>query len=325
MINFQSNNIRTNFVPDSSKNSGEMGFDTLPNESMNQIFSYMGRSDLARCQQVNARWNAIANDERLWKSIENPKCAFGVKQYLDYFGVDAGKEIPLPKDIEQILNSPCSFSNDGKKVEETQMLLFIPEEINGKPYDVETFVKIMQTKFPELPPYLDDLNLSSLKLGLGRARWILITKSPVPDSDVMSYQQQKDFISELGKNQYQIPRVLEVCTSALAEYARTKDFLYHKDLIQTRCREPFTSYHEKFAVGFINPTTFTSELVPSSRKMHLLGSSAVRNLTHETNKSHFYELFFESVNSIKEFNYSAMIGTGLAITAATVHYLASNN
>ena len=61
-----------------------------------------------------------------------PSIAFGKAEWGKYFG-DVGIEPPLPANIENILNEPCSFWPD-KKVKETHLLVLIPNTVNEKPF-----------------------------------------------------------------------------------------------------------------------------------------------------------------------------------------------
>ena len=47
-----------------------MKIDLLPDESILEIFSYLGPQELSRCLQVSRRFNRIAKDSKLWEKIE---------------------------------------------------------------------------------------------------------------------------------------------------------------------------------------------------------------------------------------------------------------
>ena len=69
--------------------------------------------------------------------------ALGKKEWEKYFG-DIGIEPPLPSNIEDILNEPCSFWPD-KKIKETHLLVLIPNTVNGKPFTID--LDIVHWKF----------------------------------------------------------------------------------------------------------------------------------------------------------------------------------
>ena len=74
--------------------------------------------------------------------LKVPQCAFGKEKWEEYFG-DVGVEPALPPNILEILSSPCPFW-PGKKVEETHLLVLIPEKVNGKPLTLKTLGELVQ-------------------------------------------------------------------------------------------------------------------------------------------------------------------------------------
>ena len=113
----------------------------FPEEISLAIFSYLNSQELTRCFCVNKTWKALASDEVLWNTLL-PRIAFGKAQWETYFG-DIGQVPPLPKDIHQILKSPCPFW-PGKKVEETHILMLIPESVNSKPLTLSTLGELVK-------------------------------------------------------------------------------------------------------------------------------------------------------------------------------------
>ena len=71
-----------------------------------------------------------------------PMSAFGKAKWATYFG-DIGMEPPLPPNIHQILQSPCPFWS-GKKVEETHLLVLIPQTVNGKALTLDYLEQLIQ-------------------------------------------------------------------------------------------------------------------------------------------------------------------------------------
>ena len=112
-----------------------------------------------------------------------PSIAFGKADWGKYFG-DIGLEPPLPKNIEKILNEPCSFWPD-KTVKETHLLVLIPNTVNGKLFTMNYLEELIQkpksghsTKYR---CYID-----SAKEAVGDksypSHWILMTRDIIPDS-----------------------------------------------------------------------------------------------------------------------------------------------
>ncbi len=78
------------------------------------------------------------------KMVNNvPSMAFGKALWAQYFG-DIGVEPPLPPHINAILQSPCPYWS-GKKVEETHLLVLIPQTVNGKPLTLRSLGELVKS------------------------------------------------------------------------------------------------------------------------------------------------------------------------------------
>ena len=88
----------------------------------------------------------IAKDE-VYASI--PSIAFGKAEWWKYFGY-IGVEPPLPINIEEILNEPCSFW-PGKKVKETHLLVLIPNTVNGKAFTMNYLGELIRSQSLDIP------------------------------------------------------------------------------------------------------------------------------------------------------------------------------
>jgi V8-like Glu-specific endopeptidase len=71
-----------------------------------------------------------------------PPNAFGKAKWTQYFG-DIGVEPPLPPNIHDILNAPCPFWPDNR-VGETHLLVLIPRTVKGKPFNINSFLELIQ-------------------------------------------------------------------------------------------------------------------------------------------------------------------------------------
>ena len=204
-------------------------------------------------------------DERVWSSIY-PADTFGAKQWSELLGADVGEEPPLPLGIHKILKSYCPFDSSklglgsnskwGPKVEKTHMFVLIPKTINGKPLTLETLGELVQSKFPYIvkgiEPYYHLLNEAESD----RSYWALITKDIIRESRKMCYFDQKKRVEKKGKQQYQVPRVIEVAVCIFTEFARSGTCLYIDRkkhplgdddkllLTYTRCQETFKGRYD---------------------------------------------------------------------------------
>ncbi len=181
----------------------------------------------------------------LWKVLLLREIVFGKKQWETYFG-EIGKEPPLPKDIYEILNSPCPIFL-GKKVRETHMLVLIPETVNGKPLNLTTLEELVKApKEGHATQYSDDisgeiLNDEHANQATAKSHWALMTMDVIPESRNKSYSDQHDLITELAKQtgiNYEVPNVLDVAICILMHYIGDGKRLFTDDpLTCTRCQE----------------------------------------------------------------------------------------
>ena len=75
--------------------------------------------------------------------ITLPEMAFGKAKWERYFG-DVGVEPPLPKDIVEVLKSPCPYWG-GRRVEETHLLVLIPQSVNGRSFTIGTLGEMIKS------------------------------------------------------------------------------------------------------------------------------------------------------------------------------------
>lgn len=218
--------------------------DVLPVEVSLGILSKLTRTGLGRCLLVSKQWKELASDEGLWKAMRMPKIAFGVEQWEEYFGVtiDPADVPPLPRNIQKILKSQCLFSEKGKKVKETHLLVLIPENINGKPLTLETFGEIVKLKFPELGPNGYRFIWEGAKGGgtNGKSHWVLLTKDILSGSTCKSFEEQQAQINDQGLGKYVPPKTIDVVVGAISEYARSdgKTRLFGANPgVYTRCQK----------------------------------------------------------------------------------------
>ena len=160
-----------------------------------------------------------------------PDIAFGKAEWEKYFG-DIGVEPPLPKNIEEILNEPCSFWPD-RKVRETHLLVLIPNEVNGKTFTLNYLGELIQkpksghsTKYRVYSDYV--------KKTVGEksypSHWVLMARDIIHDSRFVGYLECCELIANHSKKAglpYELPNLLEATASILMHYVRTGERLYN--------------------------------------------------------------------------------------------------
>lgn len=179
----------------------------------------------------------------------HPKIAFGQEQWAKYFG-DIGNNPPsLPKDIHEILKSPCPFFS-GKKVEETHVLVLIPEIINGQPLNLETLGELVKT--PKNSHGSQYKNLcDSITKTIGQqvttqSHWVLMTKDVIEGSKKKSYSEQKKLIAEVNRQKklnYEIPNALDAAICIFMHQVSSQKHLFNiQPCTYTRCQENIEGY-----------------------------------------------------------------------------------
>ncbi len=229
--------------PKVSEEAKVNSWDLLPQEVILEIFSYLNSTQLARCFLVNKTWKVLASDENLWNVVILREKAFGKNQWETYFG-DIGKELPLPKDIHKILKSPCPFF-PGKRVEETHMLLLIPETVNRKLFNLTTLGELVKApKGGHATQYRhiwDEIVKEYGNQSPAKSYWVLTIKDVIPGSRNKNYTDQQTLISALAKQTgivYVVPNVLDKATCIFMHYISSGERLFNDEPWNfTRCQE----------------------------------------------------------------------------------------
>ena len=184
-----------------------------------------------------------------------PEIAFGAKEWEEYFGI-VDEEPPLPKNIDEILSSPCPFWPE-KKVRDTHLLVLIPKSVGGAPLTLNALQRLIEqpqkgraTKYS----YYDSYVKNELgDKGVEKSYWLLMTADVIPNSRSKSYQAQKKLLQDYAKKSslaYSLPTALEVATAILTHYVTHGKRLYpNSPLTYTRCQEKICSNKYTAVVG----------------------------------------------------------------------------
>jgi serine/threonine protein kinase len=180
-----------------------------------------------------------------------PSCAFGAAEWKKYFG-DVGIEPPLPKDIDQILSASCPFW-PGKKVQETHLLVLVPQTVGGKSLTLKTLGELV--KKPLTGP-ATELNVGYyLKAYTDPAappsHWVLMTRDLIEGSPHKSYKDQQKLLNKKGQGDYAVPTILDATVCIFMEHFRSGTRLYPSNPgcgVYTRCQEKYDD-DSQFIVG----------------------------------------------------------------------------
>jgi hypothetical protein len=166
------------------------------------------------------------------KRLEGERAdVFGVVDWNWFFG-DVGEVPPLPSNIQAILQGPCPLF-PGKTVQDTHLLVLIPQTVNGAPFTLNMLRDLV--KAPQrggIPTQIDvqgSWKEALDKYGPTPARtshWVLMSKRVLTGSSGgMDYQTQWKLVAGRGFY-YEVPLLLDAVTCVLLERVRTGTFLY---------------------------------------------------------------------------------------------------
>jgi len=175
--------------------------------------------------------------------------AFGKADWERFFG-DVGVEPPLPKDIVEVLKSPCPYWG-GKRIEETHLLVLIPQSVNGRPLTLSTLQELTQGpkgggSATQYRHYDGDVRKEHGDQPVPRSYWALMTKDVLPNSRNKTYGEQQALI----KGPYTVPGVLEMATGIMMHHVKRGERLYtDSPNTYTRCLEQVCGNQYRVVVG----------------------------------------------------------------------------
>jgi hypothetical protein len=258
------------------------GWSLLPTDLLGKASTFLTPKELGRCMSVCKTWGGYINgNNQIWNwqaqkagiikpptQIKNarqlfakPDIAFGRGEWIRYLG-DPGEVLPLPRNIYEILKSPCPFW-PGKTVEETHILVFIPQAVTRS---VDGHLVTVPLTLKTLDELLKSSN-NGTGVGyrhiwgqvlqehgdtpVGVSHWVLMTGDVVPESRNKPYPDQKSLVE--NHQGYEVPSLLDATASILLEYIRSGRRLFsNSPLTYTRCQETILGFPS--AVGGFAPS-----------------------------------------------------------------------
>ena len=175
------------------------------------------------------------------KAPELPAGAFGATEWRKHFG-DVGLEPPLPKDIQQILSSPCPFW-PGRKVHETHLLVLVPQTVNGQPLTLKLLGELVQKPLEGPATKYSYFHLvQHTDTAAPPSHWVLMSRDVIEGSRNESYSAQQALLRDKTQGSYEVPRILDTTVCILMEHVRTGKRLYSDSPVTlTRCQEKFSA------------------------------------------------------------------------------------
>ncbi|MCH9626725.1 MAG: hypothetical protein S4CHLAM2_03530 [Chlamydiales bacterium] len=184
---------------------------------------------------------------RVRELIENvDRRAFGSKDWKNHFGLEVDN-LPPPPCLKSILQETCPFFPN-KKVEDTHVLVFIPNKINDCPMSLNALIRFANESdnqkladcVKELPP---DIKNEIGDIPISSSGWVLMTRSVIPDSKNKTYDAQRALFSAHQADcrvDYSLPSCLESFICVLATFLKFGDRLFFETsntFPYTRCAE----------------------------------------------------------------------------------------
>jgi len=187
------------------------------------------------------------------QSTALPRIAFGKAEWERYFG-EVGEQPPLPADIGEILSGPCPYW-EGRRVEDTHMLVLIPETVNGAPLTLNSLKELIQRPLEgghntDYRCYEDNIKNELGDQGASHSYWALMTKDVLPNSRNKTFSEQQALI----QGPYVVPGALEAATAILMHHAKGGEKLYPQNPnTYTRCQEKVSNNLYRVLVGSFGP------------------------------------------------------------------------
>lgn len=197
----------------------------LPDDPIVEIFSYLGLVDLCRASNTCRSWKQVEEKSQLLNRYVYNTIAFGKTQWIKYYGkgvVENDQEDlkALPKDIFKILLTQLPDSRE--RVLDSQILVWIPKQINGKYLTIKTFLEIVSPNCFKSYVYLNYPNDN--ENSVEKSHWVLMSKDVLASSKGKSFEKLKVLVKEFSektKIAYEMPNLLDVIVCIFAEYVRS--------------------------------------------------------------------------------------------------------
>ena len=210
-----------------------------------------------------------------------PESAFGAQAWQEYFGVDVGPEPPFTESALRVWNGEAPYLLEDETsrqcVKDNHLLTLIPGMVNGRPFTLDKLGDLILANhgghmaafsgntnqelgdqshgFYYYSEYLT--NATRHETLPGAPYWLLLPKTILADSRCKTFSDHKALVSQYSGTGYRLPRALEVSTSLLSHYARSKERLYADASsstgwwTETRCSDADKAGYPLVVGGFV--------------------------------------------------------------------------
>ncbi len=201
-----------------------------------RIIFQNAKADLHKLALVCKEWRNLADDKVLNEMIR-PAKTFGSREWKEYIGVDAGKELPLPRraygDMEKgnyyltLIPKTVKVTQENKKVDDASMDIEVVKEV---PLDsLEAIGKLAANAIKGNKIGYDPRSWQEAlqeKRNLEKPHWVLISKEIIGRNK--SYEDQQKLAKEENKNNpgTNISGLMDTAISVFMEYVRSGEGNY---------------------------------------------------------------------------------------------------
>lgn len=167
------------------------------------------------------------------KDIMVETSPFGPSEWKKHFGIEVA-HVEVPNHLQIKWDQSCAFWQN-KKVKETHLLCLIPDLAELNKLDASSSLKLRIDKFKPIGhmtgPY-----------------WVLISKEPIPGTEGIEFDQQRELLSKKG---YDAPYFLEVTVAVLAAKFQGQYTIFPGEGRYSKCYEIYQSLlmSDHIAVG----------------------------------------------------------------------------
>lgn len=179
-------------------------------------------------------------------------------------GLTTNPPSSLPINILEILERNSKLF-EGKSIKDAYMVIYEPEIVNGKPYNLNRLSSLFESSETDCKVTFNDPSKDIVETfgeKNGKGLWYFIAKEPVPRTAELSYSDQREMISENAIPEYKsdFATLLQASTALMIDYLSSKTSFYYnpenrvENRKYTRCRELLEEGNTKTTTAIGNLT-----------------------------------------------------------------------
>ncbi|MBA3603932.1 MAG: hypothetical protein H0W50_09920 [Parachlamydiaceae bacterium] len=229
--------------------NSSIGFEVLPMDVVREITNYADFDASKNLSCVSKAINNVISIRNVKRKNLIKETAFGKEEWLKFYDLDTGIEPMLPRDIIEILNSPC-YMDPTRSLKDTHILTLIPKDVS-----VKSFGELAKKYFPISTgyAYAFEAILEKLVTPNDKSYWALMSKDVLNGSRGECFETQYEMVGKLSQHAMvncEVPSALEAAISILTHQVRLGERLFSDNPeAYTYCLEAYNDY-QVFLGGF---------------------------------------------------------------------------